>query len=328
MSPTRWIAIGVVFLEGVSVHSIRADVAYQLYSQPGDSLSATVTTDGKIGALAPSDIVSWSFSFPGNSAASTDAITYPNEAPIAAFLNNLTAVRDASNANVSHLALAQPGFGGENYLQLNDVGNSPSLTYRYFGPSFVSGPSADYLGVKRLGGFAFDHSPAGLTPPATWLFGDSAGASQNSPLLPSVSGSKFVFSNVFSGAWVDPPSASGFAYQATGGTLFTGIQGFPSGFSQAFTVTVGGTVVGAYSPGQSVTFSSPVSEFSITGISPLVDSSNPSAFPLAIDFSNPSGNSFTMTSLSSVPEPSRLVGLLGILGAGVVGLYWRRRCAA
>lgn len=104
--------------------------------------------------------------------------------------------------------------------------------------------------------------------------------------------------------WYDPPAASAFEYQATDGTLFTQIADFPTGFDSPFTVTVGNTVLGEFSPGQSVDFTlfgaGGVSSFVVSGISPSVDPTNELAFPLALVF-NRDEVRFTMT---AVPEPS------------------------
>ncbi len=70
----------------------------------------------------------------------------------------------------------------------------------------------------------------------------------------------------------------------TTGSLFQYVDGFPSGFASPFTISVGGQVVGTYGPGQEVDFTAfpggGVSSFTITGISPGVDPSNSTAFPL------------------------------------------------
>jgi hypothetical protein len=56
-----------------------------------------------------------------------------------------------------------------------------------------------------------------------------------------------------------------------------------------------------------------------------MDSSSTVAFPLELDFSNSTTNSFTMTPLSSVPDPSCVFGRFGLLGVGVIGLLRYRR---
>lgn len=139
---------------------------------------------------------------------------------------------------------------------------------------------------------------------------DTTGSSQSDPVLPnSVNGSgDFVFTNVPTGSWFDPPSAYGFDYIMTGGSLFTKIDDFPTGFGPV-TVSSGGQVLGSFSPGQSFTFAgSGVSEFSVTGLNPLVNPADTSAYPLKLEF-NTDTASFEMDPLSatSTPEPSTLV---------------------
>jgi hypothetical protein len=144
-----------------------------------------------------------------------------------------------------------------------------------------------------------------------------AGSSQNSPLLPGSVGpaGQFVFTNVPTGLWCDPPSASGFDYQmTTPGSLFTEIAGFPTGFASPFIISSGGALLGTGGPGQPLIFpNGGVSEFEITGINPFVDATNSSAFPLELDFNTPTA-SFTMTPLNgtaAVPEPSSVILFLG-----------------
>ena len=102
----------------------------------------------------------------------------------------------------------------------------------------------------------------------------------------------------------------------TSDSLFTEILDFPLGIDadDLFTVTVGNTVLGQFGPGDSVNFTellgSGVSSFRITGIDPLVDSSDPVAFPLKLDF-NTATASFEMHALTAAaaPEPSTFIGL-------------------
>ncbi len=146
------------------------------------------------------------------------------------------------------------------------------------------------------------------------------GVSQDLPFLPDDSDDgTFTFEDVPSGVWFDPPSVEGFEYAMTGGSLFTKILGFPTGFSNPFTVSVGGTVLGQFSPGNVADFTTfpggGVPGFKITGIDPLVDLGDPTAFPLQIEFNTPTA-SFQMTPIT-VPEPSAIFGL-GVLGFGAI----------
>lgn len=164
-----------------------------------------------------------------------------------------------------------------------------------------------------------------------WIANLRADSTQSDPLLPGgVSPGLFTFTDVPSGVWVDPPTAFGFHYVAASGSLFTSILDFPMGFAGPFTVSTGGNLLGSFGPGNSVDFTpfsgGGVSEFTITGINPLVDPSDPTAFPLQLSFNAPTG-SFTMQALQSqqvVPEPSTWLllatGLIGLLGLG-----WRKR---
>ncbi|MGD9719720.1 MAG: PEP-CTERM sorting domain-containing protein [Pirellulales bacterium] len=134
----------------------------------------------------------------------------------------------------------------------------------------------------------------------------------------------FVFEDVPSGQWVDPPMAAGFAYEMTSDSLFTGILDFPTGFTQPFTVAVGDSILGQYGPGQSVDFTSfaggGVANFSVTGLDPGADPNSPTAFPLRLLF-NTNTADFTMQAILEVPEPSSwMLLVLGVVGVGVMGV--------
>jgi hypothetical protein len=138
----------------------------------------------------------------------------------------------------------------------------------------------------------------------------------------------FVFTSVPSGIWYDPATAYGFTYQMTAGSLFTDILNFPGRFGSALAVsspecTIPGS--GGFGEGSTVNFATlcggGVSTFTITGINPLVDPDNPSAFPLQLAFNTPTA-SFTMQPvLVAVPEPASVA----LLFSGVfLLLMWRR----
>ncbi|WP_367287119.1 hypothetical protein [Laspinema palackyanum] len=130
------------------------------------------------------------------------------------------------------------------------------------------------------------------------LAGISPGSSQNNPVLPGgMANGAFSFVGVVTGAWVDPPIAEGFRYTMNSDSLFTEIQDFPTGFPNPFTVSVNGQELGEFGPGDSVDFTQfpggGVKEFTITGLTPLVDPENPVAFPLKVGFNTETAD-FTM----------------------------------
>jgi hypothetical protein len=151
---------------------------------------------------------------------------------------------------------------------------------------------------------------------------ETAGESQSTPLLPDIdSNGSFVFTDQPSGSWFDPATAFGFHYLGTGGTLFTSIT-FPTGFASSFNLLDGSNgLLGTFNGGDSFSFGLGVGEFSITGIAPPVDPTDPSAFPLLINFQNPTG-SFQMDALfppppaTGTPEP----GTMGLWAAGAITL--------
>lgn len=148
------------------------------------------------------------------------------------------------------------------------------------------------------------------------------GSSQVNPVLPS-SGSDGVWTFTVgqSGQWFDPPLTSAYDYAGLGGTTFTRIT-LPTGFG-SFDVLSGSTSLGSFASGASVDFvlltGSPLSSFRVAGIQPQVDAASPTAFPLQIFFSSPTG-SFTQTA-DTVPETSTL----GLAVLPLALLWWRQR---
>jgi hypothetical protein len=154
----------------------------------------------------------------------------------------------------------------------------------------------------------------------------SYGAAEN-PVLPTSTVATpggvpvFNFTGAQSGQWFDPPATSGFSYQMTSGSLFTKILDFPAGFDSPFVVSVDGSPVGQFGPGQSVDFTGfaggGVSSFQVSGINPTVNSEDPMAFPLQLQFSTSTAD-FSMQAI--VPEPSTLLmaiaGLVAVVAAG------------
>ncbi len=161
------------------------------------------------------------------------------------------------------------------------------------------------------------------------------GSNQFRPIFPGfVFIGIFVFNNVPSGRWVDPPSADGFEYEMTSrdvpvgvasrvfpgmtgvgqadDAVFTRISGFPTGVDadDTFVVSVEGTVLGEFSPGDTLRFSDyaqalgdrlvdgGVRKFTISEINPSVNARNPVAFPLQLEF-NTDTASFEMRALEA-----------------------------
>ncbi len=155
--------------------------------------------------------------------------------------------------------------------------------------------------------------------------GDVLGLMQLDPILPDPGpappGADFLFTDVGTDQWFDPPFTDTYTYEMTGGSLFTDILDFPTGFNNSFNVSAGGTDLGIFGPGQSVDFISllgnGVSQFTLSGIDPLVDTEDGAAFPLKLSFDT-STASFTMSSVSAVPLPAAVwlftSGLLGLIG--------------
>ncbi|MDI9636150.1 hypothetical protein QM565_10195 [Geitlerinema splendidum] len=166
----------------------------------------------------------------------------------------------------------------------------------------------------------------------SWCDRPNVGESEDNPFLPDIiedSGNGWWFERVPSGQWFDPPTTFGFGYEMQSDSLFTEILGFPTGFDSPFTVSVGDRVLGQFSPGQAVSFLDTlgwgVSHFTVTGISPTVDLSDPTAFPLQIAFSTQHA-SFRMYGIerpdsAAVPESAPVWGLLFLCA---IAIFWKR----
>ncbi len=223
---------------------------------------------------------------------------------------------------------------GDLILDIRKPLESPTLTLGLDYTGNTPGMSTAYTNAPNPPIGLFDCAAGCLDNIALVTQFETAGQSQFVPYLPTVLNTgSFEFTDLPSGSWFDPATAWGFHYLAgtSGGSpsLFTTIS-FPTGFSAPFNLLdASNTLLGAFAGGASYTFSTPVTEFSITGISPLVDPTSPSAFPLQIGFSTATG-SFTMDALfppappdvSSVPEPAS--AFLAIIGLALMPVLAKR----
>jgi len=169
------------------------------------------------------------------------------------------------------------------------------------------------LGGGPLGLFVFDPIPPYIDPSNQFIF-DLVGGE---------------------GLWFDPVVAEGFSYETDGFSNFVKVEPPPltavpdADGKYLVTDNLGGSV---YVPAGTVhTFPTPVYSFTITGINPVVDGTDPLAFPTLLTFDQPVVN-FTMVAIlgsALVPAlgPLGLSGLGILIGAlGVSYLFvWRRR---
>ncbi|MDY6781185.1 MAG: hypothetical protein SW833_01290 [Cyanobacteriota bacterium] len=175
------------------------------------------------------------------------------------------------------------------------------------------------------------HSTDDMDRPLIWSSTDTEpgtsqpGYSQSNPILPDFVDNQgwFVFDEVPSGRWFDPPTVSGFQFAAIGDSQFTEVIDFPVGIDsdERFTVSVGNEILGEFGFGQSVDFlallGGGVSEFTIAGIDSDIDPTSPKAFPVRLAFDDPTA-SFKMRAVSkSTPEPSFAIALFGLAFLGI-----------
>jgi hypothetical protein len=149
------------------------------------------------------------------------------------------------------------------------------------------------------------------------------GLTQQNPILPnSIQNGWQVFNKVPGCRWFDPPTTYGFEFQSLEDTLFTEILDFPAGDDQEFTVAVGDSILGNFSPGDKLDFVSllgyPVDNFRITGIDSLFGETAETAFPIQLAFQEREG-SFKMRQISKpidaepVPEPGSILAAKGMV---------------
>ncbi|RYD34944.1 MAG: hypothetical protein EOP86_09735 [Verrucomicrobiaceae bacterium] len=132
------------------------------------------------------------------------------------------------------------------------------------------------------------------------------GRSQAFPILPSAPNT---FTGGATGAWFDPPMATGFEFTMTGPSLFTKILSFPRAIDGdgIFRVWSENQLLGSFGEDQSVDFQAllghSVRNFRVTGINPTVDSENETAFPIQLQFDSTHAD-FTM-----MPIPAPFISL-------------------
>ncbi len=191
---------------------------------------------------------------------------------------------------------------------------------------YVFRPEYDHPG----GGLNFEHfvNGEGMTDVEAGFNVQSVTISNpGQPVFPTPGpGEGFQFDTPMPGKWFDPPAANGFEYALNGGGEFTTVGAPPASYGfGTLDVVVNNVIVDTLNPGDFYFFDPGVTDFFLKGISPAVDSSDPSAFPTYLDFSG-SPQSLTMTPLSGVPEPATWVAML--FGFAVVGGAVRRAIRA
>ncbi|MGQ0637709.1 MAG: hypothetical protein ACT4QC_24290 [Planctomycetaceae bacterium] len=195
--------------------------------------------------------------------------------------------------------------------------------------------STGLAGGQRIMQFSFDGTVLTTFPPVGPVFPGPYTltgldvvpdlTSQDNPAIPNetLPDGAFVFENVQSGLWFDPPFVDTFTYTMTSGSLFTSILDFPTGFDDTFDVSVNGSSLGTFGPGQAVDFvarlGSGVSSFTVSGISPLVDSEDSLGFPLKLAFNTPTASFVMAGSLAPEPVPEPLsLAIWALGGAGLL----------
>lgn len=163
--------------------------------------------------------------------------------------------------------------------------------------------------------------------PTTFIFafggvsGVEPGTIPELPVLPFMPApGVFTFDAPTPQRWFDPPSVDGFTYRLEGGT-FIAVGTPPESFGfDSVTLYIDGVAVSELDAGDIFDFLlagyTDITTFDLRGISPLVDPTNPVAFPTYLDFTA-GATGLSMTAIAAVPEPEQwammMFGLLFIL---------------
>lgn len=203
----------------------------------------------------------------------------------------------------------------------NDPGDLSALT----GPGSIAMPvratvSAVFTGSANVIPLAW--SMAGAQLEVTYHF-TGPGDQEELPLMPTgTTGPPWVFDGVTGdGAWFDPVPAAAYVYATDGRSSFLELQ-LPAMLGDAdgyYTVRDPVNGDARVPEGGRYLFASPVSRFSIGGIDPAVDGSDPGAFPTYLRFDQ------QVVSFAMAPLPEPLSGMLASLAAVVLGCYVTRR---
>lgn len=133
----------------------------------------------------------------------------------------------------------------------------------------------------------------------------------------------YTFANPTPGTWFDPAPSSSFSYALQGGGDFTVVGAPPASYGFGpMDVVVAGHVVDTLDPGDFYNFGPGVSAFTLTGITPPADASDPASFPTYLDFTG-DPTLLTMTPLAPILEPS--IWAVMLVGFGWTGAALRRR---
>jgi len=345
LSPRRLLIAGtgcLLMLIGAAVSSQRtraADITYYVNEAIGvGRVTGDIVTDGTIGRLGEGHIVDYDLAV--NDGISTVDL-------IGTSANVFANTYLTATATQLLFDFTSPSPPQEFFFSLS---NRPTSSYPYLAILCYQQAMNGCVFPTASGGIAFTPDYGAPDTQLTSLSGTQVIATtttQSTPILPVPIGPPgcrglfrvlvagfvvvdrcFEFILASSGAWFDPATASGYTYQMTGGSLFTNILNFPTGFTEPFDVTSPGcTIPGTFSAGQSLDFVSlcgnGVSSFTVTGIDPMFDPTNPEAFPIELAFNTPTADFVAAPLTSAVPEPWS--ALLLSSGMAALGLIHRRR---
>jgi hypothetical protein len=190
------------------------------------------------------------------------------------------------------------------------------------------GQSSNYDSATGL------YSPAPDQPTFIFAFGGvgstELGTTPDNPLLPIVDlgTGVYQFPAPTPRRWYDPPFATGFTYELSGGGVFTSVA-IPLGFGDLALALADGTTLSLLAGG-SIDFAAlglAPSLFTITGL--LIDTGAPGydparAFPTFLDFTG-AADLLTMTPILGAPAAVPAPGTLLLIAPGLLLLAVRRR---
>ncbi|MBS1827446.1 MAG: PEP-CTERM sorting domain-containing protein [Acidobacteria bacterium] len=224
---------------------------------------------------------------------------------------------------LTYIGFDYTSSGGSNPRVDVDLNSFQLSDHGFFGVLFSSSGTPGHIEMHN-GNISMDNI----------LYAGGPGISESNPLYPETCATNIgqtlecLFALAITVGWVDPIVANAYRYETLDGSHFLSLNGFPSGFGAPFQLYSGSTFLGSFGPGDQFVFANGgVTEFTIRGITPSVDGSNPAAFPIQVVMDT-AGTQLKSTAFfqseTNVPEPSTLT-VLGLSLAVLRGGHWLRR---
>jgi len=129
------------------------------------------------------------------------------------------------------------------------------------------------------------------------------------------------FRDIPKATWVGSPAANEFSFQMIGNSLFTGIMGFPPGFTNQFEIVAAGASLGFFTTNQPVDFvgliGNAIRSFDVRNIGPLVEGGISNTFAIMLNYDTPTAD-FVMIPYPGLTVLSETNGNASVYFAGAL----------